>query len=90
MCTTNSNGPRILGKIDLSQFVTPSRYSTCDECDKRATFGIYIRPEYGNAQLCDVCTNWEDMAANDTARSIFDSHEPDPVDYWDDDNSWSE
>lgn len=87
MCNTNQ-GPRILGKIDLSVFDIPSRYSVCSECGKRATTGIYMRPEHRNVQLCDQCTDWEDMAAKDTARSIFDSHEE--YDYWDGDDNYNE
>lgn len=66
-------GPRILGKIDMSQFPAPvSRYSTCDECGHRATQGIYIRPD--GVQRCEQCENWQEIAANDDARSIFDTH----------------
>jgi len=72
MCNS-IQGPVFLGHIEIP--AVHSQYSQCDECGKRSKYGIYVRNEHQNRQLCDSCADWADMAENDTARSIFDTHE---------------
>jgi len=69
-------GPRILGKIDLSQFDRGNKYSRCEECGHRSTQDIYIR-DCGK-QLCDSC--------DDYAHEQHDNNRH-QADYWDGDSS---
>ena len=55
-------GPVVLGKIDLSQFDKPSKYSRCACCGHQSAVSVYVRDN--GQQLCNDCSDAVEEQAN--------------------------